>query len=148
MKIFKNYKWGIDMLGILLFALLILPNIVYWCIPDFPDINGNLGLEIFSSILEVIGVAAMIALTRTEEQAPFAFFSLTGTFTWLFLLLDYLAWIFFFCGFANIAVILFLAVSPCVSLVSYQANRKNYVALVPTVAFAFLHIINIAVFAL
>lgn len=148
MKLFKNYKWRVDMLGVLLFALLILPNIVYWCIPEFRDLNGNLGLNIFCNILEVLGVAAMIALARADKSSPFTFFSFTGTFTWLFLLLDYLAWIFFFCGFDNIAVVLFLAICPCVSLISYQAGRKNYVALVPTVAFAFFHIINIAVFVL
>ena len=41
MKLFKDYKWGIDLLGVLLFALVMLPNIVYWCIPDFTGLDGN-----------------------------------------------------------------------------------------------------------
>ncbi len=142
MKIFKDYKWGCDLLGVLLFALLMLPNIVYWCIPDFTGLDGNKILSAVGYVFQALGIAATVALLH-KERKPFSFFSLTGLLTWLFLLLYYIAWIFYFCNFYNIAVVLFLTVAPCVSLLAFQAERKNFPAMVPTGVFAILHLVSV-----
>ena len=142
MKIFKDYKWGFDLLGVLLFALVMLPNIVYWCIPDFTGLDGNQIAAIIGYPFEALGVAAMIFLVR-KEQKKFAFLSLGGLLTWLFLLLYYIAWIFYFCDFYNVAVVLFLTAAPCAALLGFQAERKNYIAMVPTGVFALVHLIGV-----
>ncbi len=144
MKLFKDYKWGIDLLGALLVALLLLPNIVYWCIPDFTGLDGNKALSVIGYVFEALGLAATLAIVRKEPQR-FSFFSLAGLLTWLFLLLDYIAWVFFFCDFYNIAVVLFLAVAPCVALLAFQAERKNYIAMAPTGVFALVHLIAVLI---
>lgn len=144
MKIFKEYKWGIDLLGVLLIALLILPNIVYWCIPDFTGLGGDKTVSVIGYLFEALGLAATVAIVR-KEQKPFSFLSLTGLLAWLFLLLDYIAWIFYFCNFYNIAVVVFLTVAPCVTLLSFQAERKNYIAMAPTGVFTLLHLVALLV---
>ena len=144
MKFLKNYKWGIDYLAALLFALLILPNIVYWCIPEFAGLDGNRVTAVISYILEFLGGGCMIAILH-KEQKTFSYFTLTGTLTWLFLLLSYVAWIFYFCGFANIAVALFLAVCPGVALLAFQFARQNYIAAAPTALYVLLHFIGVLV---
>lgn len=144
MKLFKSYKWGIDFLGVLLTALLLLPNIVYWCIPAFGGLDGQKTLAVFAYIFAVIGIAALIALEH-KERPPFAYFTLPGTLTWLFLLLSYVAWIFFYCGFQNVAVALFLAACPGVSFVSFAFARKNYPAAVPAALYTFLHFLAVLV---
>ena len=75
MKLFKDYKWGIDLLGALLVALLLLPNIVYWCIPDFTGLDGNKALSVIGYVFEALGLAATLAIVRKEPQR-FSFFSL------------------------------------------------------------------------
>lgn len=142
MKVFKNYKWSVDLLGVLLFALLILPFLVYWCIPDFKGIDGQKALAVAAYVFGALGAAALIALSN-KERKPFSFFSLTGTLTWLFTVLSYVAWIFFFCNYNNVAVALFLAVCPCVALLAFEAERKNYVAVAPTACFALLRFIAV-----
>ena len=142
MKFFKNYKWGADLLGILLIALILLPNIVYWCIPAFTGLGGNRALSIVGYVFQALGIAATVALVN-KQRKPFTFFSLGGMLTWTFLLIDYAAWIFYFCSFYNIAVALFLTVAPCVSLIAFQADRKNYIAVVPTGVFALLHFVAV-----
>ncbi len=142
MKFFKDYKWGIDLLGVLLFALVMLPNIVYWCIPDFTGLDGNQILAIIGYPFQALGLAAMIVLVR-KEQKRFSFLSLAGLLTWFCLLLYYIAWVFYFCDFYNIAVVLFLTVAPCAALLSFQAERKNYIAMAPTGVFALVHLVGV-----
>lgn len=139
MKLFKNYKWSLDLLAALLCALLLLPNLVYWCIPEFTGLAGG-PLAAVATVFLVAGAAALIAL-RHKDRKPFSFFTLTGTLTWLFLLLTYVAWIFFFFGYAHVVVKLFLAVCPCAALLAFEAERKNLAAVVPTAAFVLLYLI-------
>lgn len=140
MKFLKNYKFGFDFPALLLVLLLLLPNIVYWCIPEFYGLRGDRPIDISALLFEGIGALLLVLFTR-KEQVKFSFFTLFGTLTWLFLLLDYIAWIFYFCNFFNIAVTLFIAVCPCVSLLSFEAEKKHMLSLAPTAVYALLNII-------
>ena len=141
----KKYKFGIDYWGLGLFALLMLPNIVYWCVPQFGGLGGDKPIDIAANVFQVIAVALLIFIVHKERRKP----SLSHPLVYLaalFLLVYYIAWIFYFVdyfvGYWNYAVVLFLAVCPCVSLVLYETEAKNYPALLPTAVFAILHILS------
>ena len=141
-KLFEKYKFGIDFWGLILFALIMLPTIVYLCIPGLGKISSSyVGLDVSSKVFQVIAVALLILVVR-KERAKFSLTRPLVFFAGIFLMLYYIAWIFFFCGYGNSADLLFLAVCPCVSLLLYEIEGKNWFALCPTAIFAILHVVS------
>ena len=144
-KFLEKFRWGFDFWALILFAVLMLPNIIYWCIPDFSGLGGDGIIDTFANILQVFGVGLLIFLVQREREEKrekkYFFDSLFMTAS-LLVLLYYAAWIIYFCGTLNFGVILFLAGCPCVSLILFATERKNYIALVPLAIFSILHIIS------
>lgn len=144
----KQYRFGADLFGILLTAILVLPNIVSVimaaAIENYYAPFAHNAANVAALVFLVIAVLLLTAVRRREEK-PFSFFSLLGTLTWLFALLYYIAWIFQFCDYGNVAVRAFLTVCPCITLISYEADRRNYPAIVPTALFALCHIIALII---
>lgn len=136
----KNYKPGVDLWGLVLFGLLLLPNVVYWCIPKEYHLGGSGALDIAAKVFQAISLVLLVFVVRRERE-KFSFSSPMIYFSSLFLLLYYIAWIFFFCGYGNAAVLLFLAGCPCVTLLLFEIWRKNWIALFPTAVFSVLHIV-------
>lgn len=151
-KFFEKYKLGFDFWALILFALIMIPNIVYWCIPAFTDLNMDGTMDTFARIFQVIGVALLLFMVKKpqeetdgkkEEQTqskPF-FDSLFMTVS-LLVLLYYAAWIIYFCAALNTGIILFLAGCPCLALLMFAVERKNYFALAPLAIFSVLHILS------
>lgn len=142
--LFKKYKFGFDVWGLVLFAVLMLPNIVYWCIPAFNDLGGNSTLDIIATVFEVMGIALLIFVVQKEQKRRYFFDSLYLTAS-LFVVFYYVAWILYFCGFNQMSIIVFLAVCPCAALLLYEIERKNLPALLPTAVFAVLHVISVLI---
>lgn len=144
-KFFEKFKWGFDFWALVLFAVLMLPNIIYWCIPEFSDLGGDGVIDVFANILQVFGVGLLIFLVQKEQEdkkeKKYFFDSLFMTVS-LLVLLYYAAWMIYFFGTLNFGVILFLAGCPCIALVLFAIERKNYIALVPLAIFSILHIIS------
>ena len=144
-RFLEKYKWGFDFWALILFAVLMLPNIIYWCIPDFSDLGGDGIIDTFANILQVFGVGLLIFLVEKKgeekKEKKYFFDSLFMTVS-LLVLLYYAAWIIYFCGTLNTGILLFLAGCPCIALVLFAIERKNYFALVPLAMFSILHIIS------
>ena len=143
-KFLERYKWGFDFWALILFAMLMLPNIIYWCIPGYSDLGGDGLIDTFANILQVFGVGLLVFLVqkeKAEKKKKYFFDSLFMTVT-LLILLYYAAWFIYFFGTLNTGVILFLAGCPCIALVLFAIERKNYIALVPLAIFSILHIIS------
>ena len=144
-KFFEKYKWGFDFWALVLFAVLMLPNIIYWCIPEFSDLGGDGVIDTFANILQVFGVGLLIFLVQKEgkekKEKKYFFDSLFMTAS-LMLLLYYAAWMIYFFGTLNTGIVLFLAGCPCIALILFAIERKNYIALVPLAIFGVLHIVS------
>ena len=141
----KKYRWGLDFWGLILFAIIMLPNILYFILVACgvtPELKTGGGvIDIAATVFQVLGVAALIFVVEKKRKI-FTFdcplFALAG----LFLIPYYISWGFYFLNHLNSGVILFLAVCPCVSLILYEIERKNWFALLPTSIFAALHIVS------
>lgn len=141
-NILRGYAPGLDLWGLLLFCVIMLPNIVGWCVPALrKGFAENSALDIAALVFQIIAAAALIFIVQSERRELNFKSSLVGL-TGVALLCYYLAWIFFYCGYWNAAVYLFLAVFPCVALVLFEVERRNWFALVPTAVFAVLHIVS------
>lgn len=129
------------------FAVL-LPEIVYACIPSFSGLYPYKITEIFARVFQAAGCVLLVffVLRDPPEKKPF-FDSLYMTAA-LALLLDYTAWILFFCGVTNFGALIFLKVCPCVSLVLISIEKKNYLASAPLAAYSLLEIIPFCVAAI
>lgn len=138
---FKNYKIGFDLWGFILFVLLMVPGIVYWCLPAFNDLGGNAVLDLIALFFQVLGIAFLIVIVRKHPERRNIFDSLFMMIVAL-VLFYYVAWIVYFCGFNQLNIILFLTVCPCAALLMYELERKNFLALFPTAVFSVLHIIS------
>ncbi len=144
----ENYAVAPDKTGIVLTGLLLLPNIVSWIMAAAREMYGNPyatgGLNIAALVFLILSLPALCLLVK-RERGKFDFFAPFATFAVIFLLLYYIAWVFYFCSYGNIAVRVFLAVCLPLSLLTYEADRRNFPAMVPTVLFAALHIAATAV---
>lgn len=137
----KEYALGLDRWGLLLFAVIMLPNIVAMCVPAFSSrFAENSALDVAAVVFQVFAVAALLFIVRREEErlrlSPLVTAALLALIAYL------IAWGFFFFGYLSSAVWLLLAVMPCIALLCFEIERKNVFALPFTVVFAVLHIIS------
>ncbi len=138
----KQYAFGLDVWGLLLFAVIMLPNIIAFCVPAISShFQENTPLDPAASVFQVISVALLIFIVRRERE-KIKFSSPLIVLAGLALICYYIAWIFLFCSYLNAAVWLFLAIMPCAALICFEIARKNIFALPFTVVFAILHIIS------
>lgn len=141
----KDYKFGFDIWALGLFVLIMIPNIVWFCVPASDDVlrgeSVNAALDTAATVFQVIAVAVFIFIINKNRKKldPFSPFSFGAV---LCLAVYIAAWICYFCGVANAFVIIFLAVLPCLSLGLFELERKCYPALLPTAVFAVLHIVS------
>lgn len=146
-KFLENYKFGVDFWAIVLFALVMLPNIVYWCIPEFNSLDGNGALDAAATVFQVFGVAFLFFVVQKNRRQKFFFDTLFMTAS-LTLLLYYAAWVLYFCGIVNRMILIFLAVTPCVALILFALERRNWFAVVPLAVFSVLHFFSILTIAI
>lgn len=143
-EFFAQYRFGIDFWALGLFVVLMLPTVVWWCWSPGYDIlrkvaSHTVAMDVFAYIFQGITVFLLVFVVKKERgriNVESAFF----LFTLLSLFLYYAAWVFYFCAYVNIAVLIFMAVFPCTALGCYAALRKNWLALVPVALFFALHL--------
>ena len=140
MKI-KNYKFGFDVWALVLFVLIMLPNIIWFCVPSQNDILRNESttqvLDVFVTVFQVIMLAVLCAIKNINvEKIKFSLFVILSA---VFGLLYYACWILYYCGIVHAVVMLGLCILPCGAFLFYAVDRKNYFALIPIAVFAVLH---------
>ena len=141
----KDYRFGFDFWALGLFAIIMIPNIVWFCVPAQNDIlrgdSANEALDTAATVFQVIAVAAFVVIAnkyrkRLNPASPF----FLGTV--LCLVIYIAAWVCYYCGKTNAFVIIFLALFPCLALGFFEIERKCYPALIPTAVFAVLHLVS------
>lgn len=144
---FKKYRIGIDLWALALFALVMIPNLVFFCVPALQEriYAQTNAIDIAASVFQAIFVILLVFVVRREQEkpnlsAPLVLISLVC------LLVYYIAWIFVYCDYVNDAVQLFLAVLPCASFILFEIERRHWIALVPTALFSALHVVSIIMY--
>jgi len=136
----KRYRVGFVWQGAALFALVMLPNIL-WELFLSGDIlhrpSVTPGLDIAMAVFQWLFVAA-ICLVRTDKADGFTGRSLTGPGAAL--LLYWGCWALYFDGAAAWPVLLGLTVFPCAAFLLFAAEQRNWAAFAPALCFAILHL--------
>ncbi len=139
----KSYKLGFDIWALLLFALVMVPNIVWFAVPAPIDIlrvdSVTEALDTAASVLQVMMIAALCLLKRrnakTVSLSPLIIVAIVCV------LLYYACWVAYYFGVVLAPTLLGLAVFPCAAFVFYAADRRNWIALALACAFSACHLV-------
>lgn len=139
----KKYTMGFDGWGLCLFAVIMLPNLV-WMATPVP--NDLLRVESTTPVVDMVGSICQVTMVfclcfiRRVDAHPLRLSPLVVAV--LACVLVYLAaWGCYFAGIANALIILLLTLVPCAAFILYLADRQNDIGLIPAVLFTLCHII-------
>jgi len=120
-----------------------IPNLIWFLVPAPNDILRNEsktpGLDLVSIIFQVIMVVSLI-LIKNKNQNKLAF-SRYLIFGLVFLILYYVSWTCYYVNIVSHQIILGLTISPCLVFIICCLERKNYLAMFPTIIFSICHIV-------
>lgn len=143
MNFLKKYKVSFEPIGLLLFALIMLPNFLWFAVPSVNDVLRNESqtpvVDTIGSVFQVVFAIALFIITR-NPKVRFKFNILT-TLAVVSLAIYYILWAFYYLGVVNSFIMLGLCIFPCLAFILYEIFKKNYIALVPTVGFTICHLI-------
>lgn len=136
----KKYRFGLDRRGLMLFLLLMLPNILWALLAGEGDLlmrpSVTPGLDMAASVCQALTVAGMLCLLRRDVPPGKPLVPLLLMAAYL------LMWALYGLGAAHPAVLLGLAVFPCAAIIAHLVGRRNMVALIPAALFAVGHTLS------
>lgn len=140
MKWLQKYRLGFDGRGLTLFLAVMLPNLIWFAVPAPVDIlrgeSVTGGLDAAAGVCQVLLAVSLVCIVNGENAR--GRFLLPGTAC----LGYYAAWAAYYLGFVGPGVILALCFLPCMALLLFAFERKNYVAVVPVAVFTVCHLIS------
>ena len=143
MKPLQNYHFGVNLWGLLLFLLLMLPNFIWFSFPAPHDILRKESLtpivDAVGSVFQVLTIACLCFVSNNERKK--LRFSPLVVLTIVCVLTYYIGWILYYSGITGMCVILLLTVVPCVSFILFATNRNNIPAVLSAIGFTVCHVI-------
>ena len=143
MKLLKQYRFGFDFLGLLLFLLVMIPNFIWFAVPAPNDILRTESVtpvvDVIASVCQVLTIACLCFLIN-KERGKLRFSPLVIAAV-ACIVIYYLGWILYYIGITNPWVILLLTIPPCLSFILFAVDRKNLPAVVFASVFAVCHCI-------
>lgn len=139
----KKYKFGFNVWGLILFFIIMLPNFYWFAVPAPNDIlraeSVTAILDTIASVSQVLMVIALcIFINKDSKRIRITPLIIASAFSCL---LYFIAWIFYYHGIANIAVILALCILPCLAFLFFAVDRKNFIAVIPVLIFSVCHLL-------
>lgn len=139
---FKQYRIGFDVWGLVLFLVIMLPNFIWFAVPPLHDPlraeSITATLDTIASVCQVLLVASLCLLINKESEKIGVGPSSIAVIACC--LLYYLSWLLYYLVVANAFVILALTIFPCLAFVFFAVNRKNMIALVFALGFTLCHV--------
>ena len=139
----KKYRFGFDILGLILFLIIMIPNFIWFAVPAPNDILRNPSItetiDAVASVFQVIMIICLCIL-KNRNQSRIHITPLI-IITILSVAVYFISWVFYYVGITNAFVILGLTIPPCMAFLFYSIDRKNVVAVVPTIIFTICHLI-------
>lgn len=140
---FKKYKVGFDIWGLIIFLIIMIPNFIWSAVPAPNDIlrieSITKAVDIIASVCRVLSVVFLcIFINRNRKKLSITRFSII---TISCCLLYFLCWILYYAGAANAFVVLGLTIFPCLALLFFSFERKNMIAVIPISLFSVCHLI-------
>lgn len=138
----KNYKFGFDIQAFLIFFVIMIPNLIWFFQPAPHDIlrqtSRTSTIDILASVFQGIMIVLLCLIKRPNAQRS-SIHNIKILLCMISIGLYFLCWILYYLGYTDAWVILCLAFLPCFAFLSYESLRNNYLAMIPTLIFAFLH---------
>ena len=138
-----KYKIGFDILGLLLFLIIMIPNFIWFAVPTSNDILRNESItpiiDMIALIFQVIMVMALSIIINKQCQKPMK----KTWFKWIIIaiIIYFIGWILYYIGIVNAVIILDLCIAPCVAFILLSIARKNLVSLIASIIFMICHVI-------
>lgn len=140
---FKNYRIGFNVWGLVLFIAIMIPNFIWFAVPAPNDIlrteSVTAALDTIASVCQVMMIAALCLVMNRDckiiRLTPFV------TAMLICCLFYFGAWVFYYSGITNSLVILVMCIAPCLAFLFFAVDRKNMIAAVPLMIFAICHLI-------
>lgn len=143
LNLLKQYKFGFDIFGLLLFLLVMIPNFIWFAVPALHDILRNESatpvIDTVGSVCQVLFVGALCVIVNRERNK--LVFSPLVIASVLCVLLYFAGWICYYRGFTNPLVILSLTLPPCLAFLCFAWDRKNFIAVAFAACFTVCHLI-------
>lgn len=135
----RGYRFRPVWPGIALFALVMLPNIL-WELLLSGDIlhqpSATPGLDTAMAVCQWLLVAALCLLSADKGGRSRAWGAASASAAALY----WGCWALYFGGWAGRPVLLGLTVFPCAAFLLFAAGRRNWIAFVPGACFTILHL--------
>lgn len=139
----RELKFGFDRWGLLLFLAVMLPNFLWFVLPAPNDtLRGESITPILdgaASVLQVLMAAALCLIVRPDGKR-FSWRNPWIVAALISLILYDVSWSVYYCGVTAPALLLALCLLPCAAFVFYEIERRNWIALIATVAFSVCHL--------
>lgn len=139
----KQYRFGFDIFGLLLFLLIMIPNFIWFAIPAPNDVLRAESItpiiDGIGSVFQVIFIAAICLLKRKGVER--IRFSKLIILSLAMVIIYFIGWILYYNGMVNPIVIALLTVPPCLAFIIYTVDRKNVIAMIPAIIFTVCHVI-------
>lgn len=143
MKPLKQYRFGFDPWGLLLFLLVMLPNFIWFAIPAPNDIlrvdSATPVVDAIGSVFQVLTVACLCFVIHNDRSK--LRFSPLIIATIICISIYYIGWALYYTANVSLTVILLLTVPPCLAFILFAADRKNPLAILLATAFAVCHLV-------
>ena len=137
----RKYKIGFDILGLLLFLIIMIPNFIWFAVPTSNDILRNESItpviDMFASIFQVIMVIALCIIKNKHCQKPMK--KIWFKLIIVSIIIYFAGWILYYIGIVNALVIIDLCIAPCVAFMLLSIARKNIFAFILSIMFMICH---------
>ncbi|WP_195468813.1 hypothetical protein [Clostridium sp. D43t1_170807_H7] len=137
----RKYKIGFDILGLLLFLIIMIPNFIWFAVPTSNDILRNESItpviDLLASIFQVIMVIALCIIKNKHCQKPMK--KIWFKLIIVSIIIYFAGWILYYIGIVNALVIIDLCIAPCVAFMLLSIARKNIFAFILSIMFMICH---------
>lgn len=139
----KKYKLGFDIVGLIIFIIVMFPNFVWFANPAPNDVlrgeSVTTHIDIIASIFQVLMIICLCVFIHEEKRklriTPLIISMLICIF------LYYASWIMYYTGMTGGIIIIGLTIPPCLVFLFYAFERKNLIAVGPIIIFMICHLI-------
>lgn len=139
----KKYRISFNIWGLVLFFLIMIPNFIWFVVPAPNDILRNESitseLDTLASICQILMVLAICIIVNKDSRK----FKITNPpiiVVIICIMVYFVTWVLYYYGMVNAIIILSLCISPCLAFLIYEVDRKNGIALIPTIIFTICHL--------
>ena len=139
----KQYRFGFDPWGLLLFLLVMLPNFIWFAVPAPNDIlradSATPVVDTIGSVFQVLTVACLCFVIH-KDRSKLRFSPLIIA-TIVCVAIYYIGWALYYTTNVNPIVILLLTISPCLAFILFAIERENLPAILFATVFAVCHLV-------